>query len=179
MTWSTPYSPTTGDVVSAANLTTYKDDLTYLHDRKGAKVYKGIAQSIPNNAITTVTFGASDTEAYDPLNMHDPVTNNSRLVVPAGYDGIWVVYGLLGFAVNATGARILFLLKNGAQIARADEGANMGGPGTQTPTVVASIPVAAVAGDYFEMQAYQNSTAALNLGTGEGNVALAAHWLSA
>jgi hypothetical protein len=176
MAWSTPYSPTTGDVVSAANLTTYKDDLTYLQARKGARVYKGVAQTIATATGTAIQFGASDTESYDPLAMHDPVTNNTRLTVPTGYDGIWIVVGILGWAANATGRRITSIFKNGVEVAQIQAPTLAAG---QNPTYTVTYVGACVASDYFELRGFQDSGGNLNTLATEQTVSLAAHWLSA
>lgn len=126
---------------------------------RGAQVYHSVVQSIPTATTTKLTF---DTEAYDTSSIHDPSTNNTRLTVPAGVTRVRL-HASIGYAVNAVGYRHLFLYKNLADV----------GPGRIyliVPALAAGSTfinsstaiLTVVAGDYFEMCAYQDSGSSLN-----------------
>lgn len=52
---------------------------------------RGVSVTNTTTHTTSVTPMAWDTERYDTDSFHDPVTNNSRLVVPAGLAGTYVI----------------------------------------------------------------------------------------
>ncbi len=135
-----------------------------------AKITKSGTQSASNNATTVVTF---DTEERDDLAFHDTVTNNSRITIPAAMDGWYLIVGNLLWNVHATGSRTAELLKNGATALAATRRAS--NATTVFPTLQVSALVYLVAGDYVEMQGFQDSGGSLNImssATGEGT------WLS-
>jgi len=119
------------------------------------KARKSITQSIPNITWTTVTL---DTEDWDLANMHDNVTNNSRITAPA--DGVYLASAVLTFAPNSTGTRIIYFARNGSRVEGYQIPALSGGNYT-------SIFYANVywlnALDYLEVQTYQDSGGSLNL----------------
>jgi hypothetical protein len=115
---------------------------------------------------TTLTTGAAaalplDSELFDtPGTMHSLVTNTSRIVLPTS--GYYRVIARVGFASNATGFRRVVIALNGTNIAE-----------TRVPAVSGAATVAecvaewpAAAGQYFEMQAQQNSGGNLDTATG-------------
>lgn len=114
-------------------------------------------QSLVNVTITTLAF---DAEVFDVGGLHDPVTLNSRITVPAGADGTYLVSVQVSFAPNATGERIVYLLKNGAILAQAVAAPSSGGAGSNTTIPLVTLVVLAAA-DYLELQAYQSSGGAL------------------
>jgi len=59
-------------------------------------------QTIAHNTPTAVLFGA---EGWDTANMHSTVSNTSRMVAPS--DGIYLAFGGILWADNATGYRIV------------------------------------------------------------------------
>jgi hypothetical protein len=123
----------------------------------GAKATSSDAtQSIANNTNTTVNWNA---EEYDTSSIHNTVTNNSRLTIPAGLGGYWSVTSKITFAGNNTGARQLRLNKNGALVANFL--VPITGSGEQSIILTNTLNLAAA--DYLEIVVYQNSGGALNL----------------
>ena len=102
----------TGDVFGEANFKTYVlDNLKFLG--LGARVTHSAAQTI----VTATGSGlAFNTERYDPDGFHDNVTNNSRLTVPAGCGGRYLIIGNVSWTPNATGARQVNVTLNGATV---------------------------------------------------------------
>lgn len=139
----------------AANLSTTAASAAYRAKAAAAcRVTTGTAVSIPD-ATTTVL--AWDVEAFDSNGFHDNVTNNSRLTVPAGLGGTYLVTGQVSFAANATGDRMLTINKNGLVDAQASARATAALHHRQQ--IAAELVLAA--GDYVELTAYQTSGGAL------------------
>ena len=75
-------------------------------------VHHSTTQSISNATWTALNF---DTEDLDVGSMHDNVTNNTRLTIPTGGDGLYFCGGSVSFASTSTANnRAVRLLKNGA-----------------------------------------------------------------
>lgn len=75
---------------------------------QGARAYHDIDQTIPNGQWTTISFNS---ERYDTDNIHDPVTNNSRLTCRTA--GTYLIIAGLGFDTNSDGYRSLYIKLNG------------------------------------------------------------------
>lgn len=135
------------------------------------KVYL-TASSAVDNAITALDWDADATTAYEQPTaglFHSHVTNPSRLTIPSGYNGLYDVTWKVGFAASGTGTRIANLLLNGSTVAD--------GP-IPTPTaifncvVACTVPLELVAGDYLEVNYFQNSGGPLAFVTGVGGTFL-------
>lgn len=122
----------------------------------GALVYQTAAQSIPTGVNTVVNW---DAETYDTDSIHDNVTNNTRLTVPAGYT--WArAAGAAWLTGGAAGTRQLMILKNGG-FPRGSAVISTYETGTVSYNLsTAWLQVAP--GDYLEAAVYQGSGAAIN-----------------
>lgn len=136
-------------------------------------VFRTSNVSIPTSALTTINWQqAIGTSISKPLIFTGPMgssgaetdtwsssTNPNRITVPNGVQWVSVRVGAAWLA-NATGTRVLWLLKNGDRVDRSgDQGATGGEP---TVSVINGVhPVSP--GDYFEVQAFQNSGSALDI----------------
>lgn len=141
---------------------------------RGARVYRATtAQSIPNATLTPIQFNAED---FDSDALHDNATNNTRLTIPAGYAGKWVVLGFIQYAANATGRRQAYVMKNGASAAYYSVPAYTGGGST---VVFVDTVLNLAAADYLELSAYQESGGALNAEAGTAVTWFAAYYLGA
>ncbi len=123
---------------------------------RGVRVYNSGNVSISNNTATDVSW---NTERFDTSAFHD-VGAPTRLTVPAGLGGKYLIEGLLYMAANATGVRVVGALVNGVTAITA-----AAGPGHATQP--ASLPFGGVydlvAGDYVTMNVIQDSGGNLNL----------------
>jgi hypothetical protein len=120
-----------------------------------ARVYRTANQNIAGSTATAVAF---DAEEYDVGTLHDNATNPSRITVPVGGDGLWLIIGQLSWEANATGLRQAWVYKNGSRVA-IDEV-----PPDTTPVAISNQVAClqeAVAGDYFELYARQTGAATL------------------
>lgn len=109
---------------------------------------------IPANTWQPVPFNV---EVNDPLNYHDPATNTSRLTVPAGQAGaylIWgsVVWGSVGASPNNW--RIVSFGRNGSAVDRLIEEYNYNLPNGATPGMAPTTVAELAVGDYVELLMY-------------------------
>lgn len=123
----------------------------------GASVYRGAAQSISNATATALTF---DNETFDTNTFHSNVTNNTRMTVPSGKAGKYLVTGVTYFTNNATGQRIVYIYKNGSNVIGTIQ---QGISGSIDCVVQTSFVLDLAVNDYVELYAYQNSGGSLNV----------------
>lgn len=81
-----------------------------------ASVYASADLTVLLDTLTVLDF---DTEVFDVGAMHDPVTNPSRLTVPAAEDGYYVLVAQVAWG-NAAGTKGFwaYLRHNGTVVAR-------------------------------------------------------------
>jgi hypothetical protein len=116
-------------------------------------------QSISNATSTKLTFGSED---YDTDSFHSTVTNTSRITIPAGMGGYYLIYGMNSWDSNSTtGRRIIYIFKNNAEIIGAEVGVTAASPATY-PAVQITTVLNLSAGDYVELEVYQSSGGSLN-----------------
>jgi len=148
------------DTGVGSKIATHKAD-AYAHHTppslyiEGARVYHSINQSIDNMLWQQLAF---DSQRYDSDQIHDPVTNNSRLTCKTA--GRYLIIGQIRFAVNTTGRRMGRILLNGITTI---------GYTHQTPVseedtnLIVSTIYDLGRGDYVELGAWQNSGASLDV----------------
>lgn len=112
-------------------------------------------QSLSSGSTVSLSF---DTEDFDNDTMHSTVTNTSRITCVTA--GKYMVRGQVTFANNATGRRILSLVKNGVST----EGRTIENPtnGSNHSQEVAAL-FDLVPGDYVQLQAQQTSGSTINV----------------
>ena len=113
--------------------------------------------SISNAAWTTVAF---DSEIFDTDGFHDNSTNNSRITIPAGKGGKYLINMQTFWANNATGSRDARLRLNGTDVDTPQTGYT---PNANNNAYSSSNVVALSVGDYIELRVRQDSGGALNL----------------
>lgn len=140
----------------------------------GAQVTNTSAQSISNGTYTAINF---QTEVFDTDGFHDNSTNNTRLTIPAGKGGKYLITGQANFASNSSGFRAIAIMKNGSasQIAYANAVPISG----SSFTFAFSCVVSAVATDYYEMNVYQSSGGSLNVNSGSDSTRFDISYLGA
>lgn len=121
----------------------------------GVSVYRGSAKSIANNTETLIDF---DNEIFDTDGFHSNSVDNTRLTVPSGKGGYYLIIATLPWASNANGERQIILNKNGS-----DNLLFITTPGAQATTNPVSVIRNLSAGDYIELEAYQTSGGNLNV----------------
>ena len=120
-----------------------------------ARVTRSAVQSIPNVVETQVIF---DVEQFDNDNIHDLVTNPSRLTCRT--PGRYLVMANIGVQSNATGTRQMAIRVNdGAQTSVVNQ---VGSAADQAYMMGAAV-LDLNAGDWLTVTIYQNSGGALNV----------------
>jgi len=97
-----------------------------------------------------------NTEIFDTDGFHDNVTNNTRLTIPAGLGGWYMIGGSIDFLGNSAGRRVLFIELN-ADPARNIVGIKIPVLDANASSLNVDTLYQAVAGDFFELRALQNS----------------------
>jgi hypothetical protein len=147
----------TGDtaiILSANNITL--NAKTKFSVPTGKLILGALSQSIPNAAITQVSY---TTEIRDTYNFHDNVTNNSR--VTPSVAGVYRVTASTLWAANATGARRTYIGKNGSVIGPV--AVQQAGTANQLSQLVINQVECNGTTDYFSHHVFQDSTVALNV----------------
>lgn len=140
----------------------------------GCSLYKSTTQSIANNTATALTF---DSENFDSDGFHDNSTNNSRITIPSGKGGKYLLTGSVGWGGGNTGVRIPWLYKNGSSFnIMATIAADGGGNDVR---VSYSYTIDLVAGDYIELFGFQTNGGNLNATGGQNTTTFAATYLGA
>jgi hypothetical protein len=139
----------------------------------GCRLLNSANQTISNNTSTALTF---NTESFDTDGFHSTVTNTSRITIPSGKNGKYLLIGATSWdGASATGRRALEIYKNGASIAGSRQ--EITPTATAFPGFCLSVILDAVATDYFEVFVVQSSGG--NLATYGPDSAFSAQFLGA
>lgn len=127
--------------------------------------YSTVLQSIPDSTVTALTFNTPmrrpNGELYDTGGFHSTTIQTSRFTIPPGAEGTYLAIGGTTFVPGIAGFRVLQMTKNGSYFA----GVFFPSASAVNKTVAqVSGWVEGVAGDYFELTAFQVSGGALNVG---------------
>jgi hypothetical protein len=127
----------------------------------GCSLYQSANISVGNDASPILTW---DTERFDTDGFHSTVSNTSRITIPTGKGGKYLVIMLGAYAANSTGYRLFAIYKNGgsgqanqivlAQIANLSSTIGPFFGGTAIMNLVAT--------DYIEISTNQTSSGNLN-----------------
>jgi hypothetical protein len=124
----------------------------------GASVYHSTTQSTTTSVVAKKDF---DSEDFDTDGFHDNSTNNSRLTIPTGMGGKYLVVASIDWASNSTNERYVAIIKNNTtEYATSRITANSTAETAQSVSAVLDL----AAGDYVEVQVYQTSGGNLNAG---------------
>jgi hypothetical protein len=128
----------------------------------GGSSFSGVALSnsaaiaIADSTFTALTF---DTEQLDTDGYHSTVSNTSRITIPSGKTGKYLIIGAVTWNANATGDRYLTLRLNGNSIASQLHMGTATGKNFGILTTIYSLTAA----DYIELFAYQASGGSLDV----------------
>ena len=128
----------------------------------GASVYLTANQSIANATYTALAFGS---ENFDTDGFHDNSTNNTRMTIPAGKAGKYLISGLVSWQSNSTADRRIGIYKNGSYIAFP---ARFNPSSTDDTAMSFSYVTSLAVADYIEILAFQSSGGSLNILTQGG-----------
>lgn len=152
---------TTGQVLSKASNTDMDFNWTTISQSYiGCGVYKASAQSISNNTVTAVTWDAED---FDSDAFHSTSTNTSRLTIPSGKAGKYLITGTLFWSgSDLDESRSILIYKNGAIWRYIDQMQAVNVTNRRTGQSFSTVMDLAVA-DYVEIYAWQTSGSSLDL----------------
>lgn len=123
----------------------------------GVRCTDASTQSISHNSDTAINF---DTEDFDTDTFHDTVTNNTRLTIPSGKDGKYLILG--GFEVQTLDASDEFRasIRLNGTTKLAAQGSAQGNNSSLVDTgIVVSTIYDLVATDYVELMAFNDESA--------------------
>lgn len=130
--------------------------------------------SLANAINTSITF---DTEVFDDGGMHSVVSNTSRITVPTGGGGLYIIGAAAEFAQNATGIRDIFIVLNGTT--------TIGFQRSTSPSASAATRLSTTTayvlndGDYVELRCNQTSGGNLNIvSAGDSSPVLWCCWMA-
>lgn len=129
-------------------------------DTPRCAAFHNTTQSINNAVLTALNLNSED---FDVGTMHDTAVNNTRVTIPSGQGGLYLLIGQASFATNSTGVRSVAFRKNGTTtLSQVQVGAD---DGVSQSSVSHSHIVVLAAADYIELMAAQSSGGALNIGS--------------
>jgi hypothetical protein len=79
----------------------------------GVSLYNSTDQTINNSSTTLLSW---NNETFDTDSFHDNATNNSRITIPSGKAGKYLLNVILQWQGSAAGDRTVNIFKNGSQI---------------------------------------------------------------
>lgn len=171
--WTTTPTKSAGDTITAADWNAALDNLRWLESPPACQLRRAASLTVSTGTWTAVTFNEAD--YYDPYGMHSPTSNPTRITIPSGAAGVYLLTATFDWAGGAPGtlASCRFLV-GGATII----GEN--GVSNNATSGCASTHWSFSAGDYVEMQVFQNSGSSRTLFGGSAFAPLfSAVWLGA
>lgn len=121
----------------------------------GARIKESTAQSVVTATDTVLT---SDEEDFDTDGFHSVSSNTSRMTIPTGLGGKYLINANVVFANNSTGIRVAAILLNGATVLGNQREPAGGQHEFNVSTIYNLVP-----GDYVEVLVHQTSGGNLNV----------------
>lgn len=122
----------------------------------GAQVYDSAGTALTASTFTTLPF---DTETFDTDAFH--TGSGSKLIIPSGKDGYYLIVGHVQYGASATADRIIGIRKNGATTTPPDLSyvRNPNAQNASNPTRMETSAIAhLVATDWVELIAYTGAS---------------------
>lgn len=153
------HNPATGTSPPASWGDAVRDGVVFCAAPPSCKANRTTTQSIADITSTAVSFTAAD--SWDTDSFHSTATNPSRLTVPSGLGGKYLIVATASWANNSTGWRDLRIRANGS----IDLATERVGTGAANPYPISTMSTVEqlAAGTYIEVTAWQNSGAALDV----------------
>ena len=123
----------------------------------GCSLYRATDQSISNATETGISW---NTELYDTNSFHDNSTNPTRMTIPTGYGGKYLLTASIAYDNNGVGQRVGYIHVNNT-LAFLSVIANLSATIDTYNTF--SYVMNLSAGDYVETRVYQDSGGSLNI----------------
>lgn len=153
------HNPATGTSPPASWGDAVRDGVVFCATPPSCRANRTTTQSIADITSTAVSFTAAD--SWDTDSFHSTVSNQSRLTVPSGLGGKYLIVATASWANNSTGWRDLRIRANGSSDL-ATERVGTGAANSYPISTMSTVEQLA-AGTYIEVTAWQNSGAALDI----------------
>jgi len=127
----------------------------------GARAVPSAVTASPHNTWTSIAFAGTD--RWDTDAFHNPASNNTRMTIPAGMGGRYSIGGTVSF-VQGGGGRSVRVMLNGTTRIGGESLVNAAS--SSLTRLSASTIYDLAAGDYVELQAWQDTGGALNTEVG-------------
>ena len=137
-----------------------RSDHTHQISLPRCRAIRNTTQSIGNASTTVVDLTS---EEIDTDGFHSNSTNPSRITIPNGLSGDYLITAIAVFASNATGYRQLVLYLNGAGAGNLDGVTNAAVSGGVTTRLSFAGLFTLTSTDYVEAAVFQNSGGSLNI----------------
>lgn len=111
----------------------------------GCRVYVSTDTSIPASTDVIINF---NNENFDTNAFHDTSVNTSRMTIPTGYAGKYLVQANVAYSGNSTSNRVINILKNGSIVATVYSGQ----ASSNAFTIPISLMMDLAVGDYLQVQ---------------------------
>jgi hypothetical protein len=121
---------------------------------------ENVSTSLTGNVMLTIAF---TTENFDSDSFHDNSVNNSRITIPSGKGGKYLISAFINNPAGSYAYCILRLLKNGSQFTAMGNREGDIDRDLTDPIMSASQVVTLAAADYLELQYQQSETATRDL----------------
>ena len=121
----------------------------------GWSLTKSAGQNVANVTNVAITF---DVETFDTNSFH--TSSDAKITIPSGKGGKYLIVATVVFSTNTSNSRLIALYKNGSVLKYMVTAPGVSGGYVR---IVASAIVDAVATDYFELYAYQDSGSTLTI----------------
>ncbi len=153
------HNPATGTSPPASWGDAVRDGVVFCATPPSCRANRTATQSIADITLTAVSFTAAD--SWDTDSIHSTVSNQSRLTVPSGLGGKYLIVASVPWANNSTGWRDLTIRANGST----GLDSTRVGSGVANPYPISTITTIQqlAAGTYVEVVVWQNSGAALDV----------------
>lgn len=164
--WTNPTTRSTGNTITASIWNAdVVDNLDWLGGeatggKPSCRVYNSSNFSVAHDVQTAITFNS---ERWDNGAMHSTSVNTSRITIPSGGGGKYLIGGHVSYDSNATGGRSTLIVVNGSTIVAGHSDNAL----TALPlnhSISTMYPLSA--GDYVELHVYQTSGGNLDIVAG-------------
>ena len=126
---------------------------------RGCQASRTSTQSVNNTTWTAIPLNATDT--FDPFAFHDPASNPSRITIPTGWGGTYLINANASFVANA-GLDNRLGIGVGGSVPVAGSYVSQAGIAANATHMQISVVKELAAADYIECYMYQNSGGAIN-----------------
>lgn len=117
----------------------------------GCSLYNSTTLSFANNTETIITY---DSEYFDTHGFHESVTNPSRITIPTGYGGKYLISAANRWVQNSNGSRNMNLYVNNNSVV---DMMNLPGNSVTLSYCFRSLIYTLNAGDFIQIRASQNT----------------------